>query len=511
MNNRIVYKDIANGAAEAATYTSSDATNFSDFNFSSYDQFDVEQISDGVIISDAPFSQSGGALFLGAGGKFATFEKNQWVLDGTYALRSGDVVYWSNSISDDNGEFSTNPTITATLTGRYTSAGLSIVFDSATGDYCSDINIKWYYNSTLLKDADFAPNGASYFCEQIVEAFNKIVITFKKTALPHRYVKVEQLIYGVIREFDDDELSGVTIINEFDLITATLPASTLEFTFYPDRSAQYMFQFKQMLEVYHGNNLIGVYYIDDAAQSASNIYSVRANDAIGVLGNESFPGAAYLSGISAKTLLETVIGSKWTINYENVTDTTLYGVLLQQSVREAVQQIAFAWGVCISTDGTDEIRVFYPSNTSTETLSEDIVYDGASITTDAITTLVRVYAHTYTLDPEGDIEIGNDRYLDTKTSHQISNPSATSNTKTNSHTVESATLVSPDNLNAVTQRVYDFYTRRNTVKGAFVWNGEKLGDAVTFPTNWTTNTASVTMMRLTLSGIAKADFEARGI
>ena len=509
MNNRIRYKDIATGAASAASYSSADKTSFSTLDFSK--ETDIERQSDGALIVDAPFVQNGNAVYLGASLDFATFERNLWALDGSFYIRDDSVVFWSDDLSDDDGEFTSAPTITATFTGRHTSSGISLVFDSATGDYCDDINIKWYNGTTLLADEDFTPTGALYFCEKIVEAFNKIVITLNKTALPHRRAKVEQIVYGITREFGDDELANVMIINEFDLISGSLPASSLEFYLYPRAAVQYMFQFKQSLEVYHGNGLIGVYYIDDAAQNASNIYYIRATDAVGAWENEHFSGGAYLSGVSAKTLLESVVGDNWEITYDNdVTDKTLYGLLTEQSVRDAVHQICFAWGVCISTDGSDKIRVFIPSTTSIKTLSSDIVYDGASITTDAITTMVRVYAHTYEVSEDGDVEVLGVKYSDTKTSYQISNPAATSNTKTNTHSVESATLVSVDNLVEVTQRVYNYYARRRTVKGAFVWNGEKLGDTITFPTSWTSNAGSLEMMRMNLSGIVRADFEARG-
>ena len=511
MNNRIIYKDIAVGAAEAATFSSTNKTDFSSMDLVTYDDVDTEQRDGGVLITDAPYTEIGGNVYLGGGLPYATFERNLWTLDGSYFLRDGNVAFWSKRISRDDGTFQYPPKLVASMTGRHTSAGVSIVFDTFSGDYCNDVNIKWYYNSSLIDSADFTPDGVSFFCEKLVEGFDKIEITFNSTALPHRRVKVEQIIFGVVREFDDDELAGVTIINEFDLLSASLPASTMEFTLYPKDTVQYMFQFKQALEVYHGNGLIGVYYIDEAEQSASNIYSIRANDAVGTLDNEWYAGGAFLSGVSAKTLLETILGDAWTVKYDaGVADTTLYGLITEQSKRNAVAQVLFAWGVCLTTDGSDEIRIFNPSATSTKTLSEDVVYDGTAIKTDAITTVVRVYAHTYTEDAEGDIEVLGVRYKDTKTSHQISNPSATSSTKANSHTVESATLVSTDNLNAVTQRVYDYYTRRKSVSGAFVWSGEKLGDAITFPTIWTTNTANVTMMRLTLSGIVRADFEARG-
>lgn len=74
--------------------------------------------------------------------------------------------------------------------------------------------------------------------------------------------------------------------------------------------------------------------------------------------------------------------------------------------------------------------------------------------------------------------------------------------------VTGATLVSNGIGQAVAQRVYDFYTRRNTNRAKIVWNGELLGDRVTIPNALSeTATGHISVEEITLSNTVAADCE----
>ena len=90
----------------------------------------------------------------------------------------------------------------------------------------------------------------------------------------------------------------------------------------------------------------------------------------------------------------------------------------------------------------------------------------------------------------------------------MENPDVTSNTKTNVVEITGATLVSAANGQAVAQRVYNYYAKRDAARAKIVWRGEKLGDAVTLPNPWGgTNTGNIVRMDLTLSNTVAADCE----
>lgn len=441
----------------------------------------------------------------------ATLERNNWLLNGTFKFKDTQkLAFWSSALSDTEGNFDSPPSITCSFTNQYSSTGITVVFDRAAGGYCSEINVKWYQGDTLKADVDFFPDSTTYFCKQTVTSYDKIVITFNKTPLPCRYVKVEHIVFGVHRQFGMMELRSASVVNEMDGIAETLPISTFKWTLDSRDNVDFMFQLKQPVEIRNDANLLGVYYIDKHNRKTARIYDIECYDAIGVLDESTFAGGVYTNK-SAKALLAEIIGSDFTIEYaDDVVDTALTGILQSGTKRSAAQQVLFAWGVCMATDGGETLRVFNLDASLTE-IDEFQTFAGVAIETDSIVTEIRVTAHTYAQDSSGSVEINGVRYSDTKAVYTVNNPNVTANDKQNVKEFQNATLVSPANAQAVAQRVYDWYLRRNTAKASIVWKGEELGDYVSFPNSWDgANAGSITKMEIKLSNTVVAKCEAVG-
>lgn len=442
----------------------------------------------------------------------ATLERNYWRLDGTFRLReTQQLAFWSSALSNEDGGFDDPPSITCSFTNQYSSTGITVVFDRAGGGYCSEINVKWYQGDTLKADVVFYPDSASYFCAQTVTSYDKIVITFTKTALPCRYVKVEHIIFGVYRQFGMSELRSASVVNEMDGIAETLPVSTFKWTLDSKEDVNFLFQLKQPVEIRNDANLLGVYYIDKHNRKTARIYDIECYDAIGVLDESPFFGGVYADK-SAKELLAEIIGSDFAIEHaDDVVDTNLTGILESGTKRAAIQQVLFAWGVCMATDGSETLQVFNLDTSLTE-IGKGQTFTGSSVEMSSIVTEVRVTAHSYTEDANGGVEIGGVKYSDTKTIYTVSNPDVTANDKQNVKEFQNATLVSPANAQSVAQRIYDWYLRRSTAKARIVWKGEALGDYVSFPNSWgSTNAGNITKMEIKLSNTVVAKCEAVGI
>lgn len=484
--SKIVYTDVAVGADNDAAYSATDKTAFSTIDLS---------------------------VGIGAR-KDVTLEHNRWVLDGAFGLLGAkSVSFWSSSLSDGNCEFANSPTITIEFDNQYSSKGITLNFDDATGEWCSDVDIVWYQGSTVRASKHFEPDDSMYFCEQQATAWNKIVITINKTSLPYRRARIDRIVFGVSRVFGDSNLRSATITNETSLISEELPNSTLEFTLDSQDVVDYLFQFKQPLEAYDSNNnLLGVYYIDASSRKSATIYDIKAQDAIGVLATQTYAGGAWLSGVSAKTLVNTVVDGAFEVVFDaTAVDATLYGLLERQDKRSALKQILFAWGCAAATDGGNVIRIFKPNNVPT-TINENETFIGVSVRTDAIVTQVNVTAHTYTTNSSGSIEVLGQKYSDVKTIYTVDNPDVTVSDKRNVKEVDGATLISTHNGQATAQRVYDYYARRNTHKSKILLNGEKLGDCLSQPTPWETQEiGNVEYMKITLSHIVAADIESLGV
>ena len=476
----ILYKDVAPGAAEAASFTSGHETGFSDL-----DMLRRETDPDNI----------------------ATGELNQWILDGSGMVYDDQTIpFWSNQMSGADCVFDDPPVIDISLPEQYSSLGLSLLFEDGPGEFCADINIKWYQQEELKADVDFTPDSSKAFCQQRVEAFDRITITFRKTNLPYRYVKLRQIIFGLNRTFDMTEIRKARITNQMNHISAELPVSTLNWTLDSDDELGFMFQLKQPIEVRSDEFLIGVYYISEHKRKARTVYDLKCQDALGILDGSNFEGGVY-TGYSAMALLRDIVGTDFDIDFGTVKDTTLTGVLQTSSRRAAAQQVLFAWGVCAATDGGEVIKLFQLDDTPAE-ISRDRTYTGATVETSAIVTAVRVTAHTYTEDENGKVEIGGVKYADTEAVYTVINPDVTANDKQNVIEVKTATMVSPAIGQAVAQRVYDFYAHRDKASAKIVWRGELLGDCVTVPNAWDeSSTGNIDRMEFVLSNTVAASCE----
>ena len=474
----IIYKDIPPGADNLAAFTTKSATQFS---------------------SPTLLRKENDASTVAALGA--------WPLDGSLRTFNNDAVpFWSDEMSGADCAFAHPPVIVMTYPKQYSSVGITFVFDDIPGAFASEINIKWYRGNEIVAQGDFYPDENKYTCVMKAQLWNKIVITFKKTWIPETRIRLNQLILGVIRKFRMDEIRSARITNQLSLISTEVPVCTLNWTLDSKEYVEFLFQFKQKIEVWNDDFIIGVFYLTDSTQKSKTVYDIRCEDAFGILDNDDFAGGVY-SGYSAKQLFLDIINEDFEVDFGDVADYKLTGVLQRMTRRAALQQILFAWGVCAATDGMDGIRVLALPSAPAE-IGLDRAYTGASVKTDAVVTEVRVTAHTYKEDANGTIEINGKKYSDTETVYIIKNPDVVGNEQSNIVKIEGANFVNASNGQTIAQRIYDYYMRRNTETAKIVWRGELLGDSVTLPTAWgASNTGNISRMSITLSNTVAANCE----
>lgn len=487
MSVKIVYKDIAVGADEDAQVSSTNAADFSNLQL-------------------LPFGVEPKPV--------ATLEVDQWSLDGTRKTRESQTLgFWSTTLSGEDGKFTSPPSIKVIFDEQYTSLGVTLRFDTSTGDYCDMVTVVWMKADTVLDTKTFYPDNASYFCENTVVAYDSVEFTFHSTNVPYRFAKVTQILFGVERTFDLDELRNVKATQEVNVTSSEVAINTLDFTLDSRSNVEYMFQLKQPVLAYNGQLLIGTYYISSSSRSAQNLYSVSCEDAIGVLDEETIPAAMY-TGYSVKTALEEVIGGHFPLELDDEYITsTLNGYIPSCTRREALQQVAFSLMAIVDTSGTNSIRVFKPNLNDPKEIPTSRIYTGGSVETDAIVTAVKVTAHSYATSGSGDdtVEVNGTKYYHNTQVITINNPDVTATDKQNVIEVTDATLVNMENVQQVAQYLYDYYMRRNRQSIKIVVDQERPGDYVKTTSPWMTNiTGHITRMDLTLSGIAAADCEVIG-
>lgn len=487
MSVKIIYQDIAAGAEEDAAVTTESAQ---------------------------AFSTPGLLPFEGGAPPLASLEPNSWLLDGSREILDGQPVrFWSSAMSGADGVFETPPELTIDFNVRYTSPGIFLHFDAATGEYCSSVTIQWRRGQSLLAEKTFFPDGVEYFCEYTAEAYDHITIRFNGTSLPYRYAKLSRIIFGISRVFLRDELRNVRITAEASITSSEIAVNTLDFTLDSDTDVDYMFQLKQPVSAYDGDSLIGVFYIDKSTHRAAGLYDISCVDAVGVLDEDPFPAAMY-SAYPARALLENILGGHFELNLDAVLAAVpVTGYFPGGSRRDALQQVAFAIGAVVDTSGTEAVRVYPDRENTPGRFPAGRVYTGGTVETEAVVTAVQVTAHAYNTTGSGNdtVEVDGTTYYHTTSVTTIENPKATASDKQNVIVVDQATLVNPGNVAAVARRMYDYYSKRDRQNIKIVMAGDRPGDRIAAPTPWGSFVNGyITRMNIVLSGIAAADCEIIG-
>ena len=485
MSCKLVYQDIAVGAAADASVAASGVDSKSD----------VSKLPTGVIHPD-----------------FATLELNKWGGSGSKKVYNGqDIALVSTAMSGADCTFATPPSLTISFDSNYTTLGISFRFATNSVDYTSSLTLAWYQGATLLDQKTFYPDGPSFFCENTVTAFSKIVVTINATNLPGRYARMEQILFGVVREFGVGEIGNVDILQETDLISAELSINTMDWKLQSKTDVDYIFQLKQPISVYNGSNLLGVFYVDDQVKRTdTKIYEIPCCDAIGVLDGGTFSATMY-AGKNAVTALTEIVNGAFELDIDSsFSSATLTGYIPDCSRRAAFQQVVFALGAVVSTAGSGKIKVFPVPSTLSE-IPTSRVYEKGSVTQDAIVTAVVVTYHTYTAGSgsSGDdvITVGGTKYVHTTGTVTITNPNVTASDKPNVKTVEEATLVNASNASAVANRIYNYYNRRKTTSSKIMVSTEEPADHISIPTTFGTLDGNIESMKIKLSNTTAASVE----
>lgn len=431
-----------------------------------------------------------GDLVFDKSGNVASLEQNRWSLDGSFRIFR-EVAYWSDEISDEEGEFGTNPVVTIRTSSYVDGTGISIVSPQYT-----ELTVKWWHGTSIVAQGNYT--GRTIVIEQVAN-YNKVSFTVTKTE-PYRRARIDQILLGVIREFDETTSVSASVVNETDLLSSSLPASAFNWELRA-RNA-YIFQQKQPIQVY-GDSLIGVYYVDSAKRLSQDRYRVTASDAIGVLGSQYFPGGAYLTGVSAHALARAICGD-FAVQID-APDRTMYGLLLPQTRREALQQLCFAWGVTVSTHGRSGIRIFNIPEEVNQ-IPANKTYIGTGIEEQPKVTKVTLIAHYYEQDDSGSIEIAGTKYADYQYTFTASDPA----TVGNEVTISEATLADYWSAQETADRILEYYQRRQIVTSRVIYDGYALGDRVRQLSPWgTTVDGNIESLSITLSHLTAAEVRTR--
>lgn len=292
--------------------------------------------------------------------KYATLEPNRNWLDGSFLNfpdNPSGLGYMSTIMSDDNGDFSNPIVITQLFTQNYTSPGLQIEFDSNTDDYAKNLNVKWYSGDTLVENQDYIVDSPVYFCNTPVPSFNKIVITISSMSKPYRFLKIFNISNGIVREFYNEEIENLEIIEQMDPSNQTLPINQAKIKIFPLSTEGVYFKRTLPFKIYRDNELYSYSFIKTSkSNTEKTVYDVTSESYITLLNNQSFLGGKY-SQVSALNLISDILDN---IPFEldsSLQSKTLSGYLPIDSRRNSLLKVAFALNAMIDTSRSEVVII----------------------------------------------------------------------------------------------------------------------------------------------------------
>ena len=168
---------------------------------------------------------------------YATLEKNFWLLNDSqpiYGSEELEQTYVSSYMSDKNCLFSDKACITLTSSVYLTTLGLTMVFDSIDKNYAKKLKVKAYRDSTMIMDKDYALSSYSdrliFADNEELVRWNKIEIYFIESSLPYRRIRVNQLLFGIMETYTDENLISAESKEKTTMINSELPTHTFKFT-----------------------------------------------------------------------------------------------------------------------------------------------------------------------------------------------------------------------------------------------------------------------------------------
>lgn len=174
----------------------------------------------------------------------ATFENNSWILDGSFISPSesysggGDSYsgYISNDLTDDNGDYTTNPIITITLSAKvalmeYVSIQFAGGVDSS---YPKTFKIRTYDEETLISEYIYdmtTQTGLPLLVAEMSDMnVSKLELEFVGTICPHRRSRLQKIMFGKVERVDPYYLQSWNIDDKASLVADSIPTKTLTYS-----------------------------------------------------------------------------------------------------------------------------------------------------------------------------------------------------------------------------------------------------------------------------------------
>ena len=262
-------------------------------------------------------------------------------------------------------------------------------------------------DGNTVTEKTFYPDSSMYMCNNAVTDFNKIVLKFKKINMPNNRLKIIGIDYGFGTVFLNEYLSQVSVIQEIDPISTTIPINTMDITLDIRDDLKYAFQIKQPVSIFQNGNLIQKAWIETAKRVSKFQWQLSCIDLIGVLSYNTYYGKDFSQMAFEEIIADIFDGTD--IPY--LLDDSLKNVAIPNSLgvvnaREALMQVCYAGGAMVDTACKEYVYIrpspisstesdVLPEGTAVKHIPLERIYDDQKIIEDDVVTEVVVNSHKW--------------------------------------------------------------------------------------------------------------------
>ena len=332
----------------------------------------------------------------------ATLEENMWLLNGRFPNPTPGVRYngyISNEVSDENGDFETNPTIDIELSTLSEIESFSLILNSAVpSGYPKSVKCTFYNGDLtlveLIKDLTLETTLPNVIFDVNQSDVSKVTIEFIGTRRGKRRIRLSNIMFGKVINLDQNQVISAEYTDRCSYVPDSIPSRVFSFT---------MNNYSQIYNIDNPENgyvnldkntkvLIrngyNVYGYDEQNQKINNpdgfqqiewddwkefrLLDITTSDdtctfecgSVLDMMEDTYTNEMFLNNRSVKSITDTLMQfeglSDETIIFSNDDNGTSYGaytintVLPELPVRELIQLLAFSVGatLLIQDDGT---------------------------------------------------------------------------------------------------------------------------------------------------------------
>jgi hypothetical protein len=166
---------------------------------------------------------------------YDTLEHNKFILDeihlladSNYSLYQG---YVSSTMTNENCAFTSPPQVIINYSSYYEFAGFSFTFDNTRNEFASEIRVQCFLDGAVVFNQLHYPANYDYTLETPIPLHNKMVVTFLKTSLPYKRVRLHYLSFGIVRNLTESTITNTNLNRSLDILSTVLPKGDFDFTF----------------------------------------------------------------------------------------------------------------------------------------------------------------------------------------------------------------------------------------------------------------------------------------